>query len=191
MSGKPVTGHPADRPITGGVQQGLARRTLQKRNILFLAITVLVVLLDQATKAWIISTMRIYDSFAVIEGFFSITHVRNPGAAFGFLAGAPPLFRYLFFLAVTVAAIVLILHYLRVSRIEEPSLVSALALILAGAAGNLIDRIRFGEVVDFLDVYIGSHHWPAFNVADSAITVGAGVLMAVLLRRRKERTEVN
>jgi signal peptidase II len=164
---------------------------LQKRNILFLVITFLVILLDQTTKAWIISTMRIYDSFVVIEGFFSITHVRNPGAAFGFLAGAPPLFRSIFFLAVTVAAIVLILHYLRVSRIEEPSLVSALALILAGAVGNLIDRIRFGEVVDFLDVYIGSHHWPAFNVADSAITVGAGVLMAALLRRRKERTEVN
>jgi signal peptidase II len=164
---------------------------LQKRNILFLAITVLVVLLDQATKAWIISTVRLYDSFVVIGGFFNITHVRNPGAAFGFLAGAPPLFRYIFFLAVTAAAIVLILHYLRVSRIEEPSLVSALALILAGAAGNLIDRVRFGEVVDFLDLYIGGHHWPAFNVADSAITVGAGVLMAVLLRRRKERTEVN
>jgi signal peptidase II len=167
------------------------RRILQKRNILFLAITVLVVLLDQATKVWIISTLGLHEGFPLIDGFFSIVHVRNPGAAFGFLAGAPPLFRYLFFIAVTVAAIVLILHYLRVSRIEEPSLVSALALILAGAVGNLIDRIRFGEVVDFLDVYIGSHHWPAFNVADSAITVGAGVLMAALLRRRKERTEAN
>jgi signal peptidase II len=167
------------------------RRILQKRNILFLAITLLVVLLDQATKAWILATLKLHEGFPLIDGFFNIVHVRNPGAAFGFLAGAPPLFRYIFFLAVTVAAIVLILHYLRVSRIEEPSLVSALALILAGAVGNLIDRIRFGEVVDFLDVYIGSHHWPAFNVADSAITVGAGVLMAALLRRRKERTEVN
>jgi len=191
MSGKPVIYSSYIVPDPGIGLEGLVRRALQKRNILFLAITSLVVLLDQATKAWIISTMRIYDSFAVIEGFFSITHVRNPGAAFGFLAGAPPLLRYLFFIAVTVAAILLILHYLRVSRIEEPSLVSALALILAGAVGNLIDRIRFGEVVDFLDVYIGSHHWPAFNVADSAITVGAGVLMAALLRRRKERTGVN
>ena len=164
---------------------------MRKKNILFLAITVLVVFLDQATKVWIISTLGLHEGFPLIDGFFSIVHVRNPGAAFGFLASAPPLFRYLFFIAVTVAAIVLILHYLRVSRIEEPSLVSALALILAGAVGNLIDRIRFGEVVDFLDVYIGSHHWPAFNVADSAITVGAGVLMAALLRRRKERTEAN
>ena len=167
------------------------RRILRKRNILFLAATFLVILLDQATKAWIISTMRLYDSFAVIGGFFNITHVRNPGAAFGFLAGASPLFRYIFFMSVAVAAILLILHYLRVSRIEETSLVSALALILAGAVGNLIDRVRFGEVVDFLDVYIGSYHWPAFNVADSAITVGAAILIVVLLQKRKERTEVN
>jgi signal peptidase II len=167
------------------------RRILRKRNILFLAATFLVILLDQATKAWIISTMRLYDSFAVIGGFFNLTHVRNPGAAFGFLAGASPLFRYIFFMVVTVAAILLILHYLRVSRIEAPSLVSALALILAGAVGNLIDRVRFGEVVDFLDVYIVSYHWPAFNVADSAITVGAAILIVVLFRKRKERTEGN
>jgi signal peptidase II len=167
------------------------RWVLRKRNILFLAATFLVILLDQATKAWIISTMRLYDSFVVIGGFFNITHVRNPGAAFGFLAGASPLFRYIFFMAVTLAAILLILHYLRISRIEAPSLVSALALILAGAAGNLIDRVRFGEVVDFLDVYIGVHHWPAFNVADSAITVGAAILIVVLLQKRKGRTEGN
>jgi signal peptidase II len=164
---------------------------LQKKNILFLVIALLVILLDQTTKAWIISTMRLHDSFAVIVGFFNITHIRNPGAAFGFLAGAPPLFRHIFFLVVTVAALLLILHYLYVSRIEESSLVAALALILAGAVGNLIDRIRFGEVVDFLDVYIGSYHWPAFNVADSAITIGAAVLMTVLIRRRKERTDGN
>jgi signal peptidase II len=167
------------------------RQILRKRNILFLAATFLVILLDQATKAWIISTMRLYDSFAVIGGFFNITYIRNPGAAFGFLAGASPLFRYIFFLAVTLAAILFILHYLRVSRIEETPLVSALALILAGAVGNLIDRVRFGEVVDFLDVYIAGHHWPAFNVADSAITVGAAILIVVLLRKRKERTEGN
>lgn len=164
---------------------------MQKRNILFLTITFLVTLLDQATKACIISTMRLYDSFVVIEGFFNITHVRNPGAAFGFLAAAPPMFRYIFFIVVTVAAILLILHYLRISRIEETSLVSALALILAGAVGNLIDRVRFGEVVDFLDVYIVSYHWPAFNVADSAITVGATILIVVLLQKRKGRTEGN
>jgi signal peptidase II len=167
------------------------RRILRKKNILFLAITALVVLLDQLSKAWILATLRLHEGFSLIDGFFNIVHVRNPGAAFGFLAAAPPLFRYIFFIAVTLAAILLILHYLRVSRIEETSLVSALALILAGAVGNLIDRIRFGEVVDFLDIYIGAHHWPAFNVADSAISVGAVYLIVILLRRRKERTEGN
>jgi signal peptidase II len=167
------------------------RWILQKKNIIFSAVAVAVVLLDQLTKAWIVSTMNLHESFAVIGGFFDITHVRNPGAAFGFLAGASPLFRYSFFLAVTVAAILLILHYFRTSRIEEPLQVSALALILAGAVGNLIDRVRFGEVVDFLDVYVGSHHWPAFNVADSAISVGAAILVLALLRKRKDPTEGN
>ncbi len=160
-----------------------------KKTVFFLAMAALVLLLDQLTKAWIISTLRIHESFAVIGGFFNITHVRNPGAAFGFLAGASPAFRYVFFLAVTVAAIALILRYLRTTRIEDLSLVFSLALILAGAVGNLIDRVRFGEVVDFLDVYVGAYHWPAFNVADAVITTGAAILMAILLRRRKERPE--
>ena len=167
------------------------RRILRKKNILFLAVIVLVVLLDQLSKAWIIATLRLHEGFSVIDGFFNVVHVRNPGAAFGFLAAAPPLFRYIFFIAVTLAAILLILHYLRVNRIEETYLVSALSLILAGAVGNLIDRVRYGEVVDFIDVFVGNHHWPAFNVADSAITVGAACLMVILFRRRKERTEGN
>ena len=158
-----------------------------KKNILFLAITGLVVLLDQLTKGWIIATMRLHDAYPVIDGFFNIIYVRNPGAAFGFLAGASPLFRSVFFLAVTLAAILLILHYLRQTRIEEIFLVLALALILAGAVGNLIDRIRFGEVIDFLDVYVGAHHWPAFNIADASITTGASVLVMFLLGKRKEK----
>jgi signal peptidase II len=160
-----------------------------RKNILFLSITSLVVLLDQLSKIWIVGSLRLHEGFPLIDGFFNIVHVRNPGAAFGFLAGAPPLFRSVFFISVTVVAILLILRYLRVSRIEEPSLVWALALILSGAVGNLIDRVRFGEVVDFLDVYVGTYHWPAFNVADSAITVGAVILMMVLLSHRKERQD--
>lgn len=162
---------------------------MRKREIVFSVIAVAVVLLDQATKAWIASTMMLHESFPVICGFFNITYVRNPGAAFGFLAGASPMFRSVFFLTVTVAAILLILHYFRTSRIEESLQVSALALIMAGAVGNLIDRMRFGEVVDFLDIYIGSHHWPAFNVADSAISVGAAILVVTLLRKPKGQTE--
>jgi signal peptidase II len=162
---------------------------VQKKNVLLLAIAGLVILLDQLTKAWIIKTMRIHEVYSVVDGFFNVVHARNPGAAFGFLAGAPPVFRSSFFIAVTAAAILLILHYLRKARVEELPLVLALALIIAGAVGNLIDRIRFGEVVDFLDVYVGSYHWPAFNVADSAITTGAILLAMILLRRQKDGTD--
>jgi signal peptidase II len=158
---------------------------LSKKNLIFLAIAVLVVVADQATKAWIVSAMRLHDSFVVIGGFFNITSIRNPGAAFGFLAGAPPIFRTVFFIAITVGAIMLVLYYLKTSRIEDMPLIVSLALIFAGAIGNLIDRVRFGEVVDFLDVYLGSYHWPAFNVADSAISIGATVMIIAMLRRRK------
>jgi signal peptidase II len=162
---------------------------VQKKYVLMLAIAGAVVILDQLTKAWITMAMRIHEGFPVVDGFFNIVHVRNPGAAFGFLAGASPVFRSVFFIAVTAAAILIILQYLRKTRVEELSLVAALALIVAGAVGNLIDRVRFGEVVDFLDVYIGTYHWPAFNVADSAITCGAILLAMILLKRRKDGPE--
>lgn len=160
---------------------------MQKKTFLFLAIAGMVILLDQLTKSWIIATLRLHEGFAVVDGFFNIIHVRNLGAAFGFLAGASPAFRSVFFLAVTLTAILLILRYLRQTGIEKLSLVFSLSLILAGAVGNLIDRIRFGEVVDFLDVYIGAHHWPAFNVADASISTGAAVLVIALFVKRKER----
>jgi signal peptidase II len=165
---------------------------LQKKTIFFLAVAATVVLLDQLTKGWIIAMVRLHEGFPVIDGFFNIVHVRNPGAAFGFLAGASPAFRSVFFIAITLAAILLILHYLwrtlRQTSVERLSLVFSLSLILAGAVGNLIDRIRFGEVVDFLDVYVGTYHWPAFNVADASISTGAAVLVIALFVRREERT---
>jgi len=160
---------------------------LNKKYILFGMTTVLMILLDQITKVYIDTSMQLHDSLPVIQGFFSITYVRNPGAAFGFLAGASPLFRYLFFVAVTVTAIVLILFYLRKNREEEQRVTFSLSLILSGAIGNLIDRVRLGEVIDFLDVYFGSYHWPAFNVADSAISIGAVILLIELIRRGKGR----
>ena len=162
---------------------------MRSRNILFLVVAGLVVAVDQLTKAWILGSLKIHEGFPVIDGLFNIVHVRNPGAAFGFLAGASPWFRAVFFLAVTVAAIGFILHYFRQNRDEKLSLVLALALILAGAVGNLIDRVRFGEVVDFLDFYIGTAHWPAFNVADTAISTGAVLLGIALITKRGKKTE--
>jgi signal peptidase II len=153
---------------------------------LFAFTAIVVIVVDQLTKFWIDSSMVLHDSIPVIDGLFNITYVRNPGAAFGFLAGASPAFRYTFFIAVNIVAIALILSYIKKATREEYRLILALSLIMAGAVGNLIDRIRFGEVLDFLDFYIGSAHWPAFNVADSSISVGAFFLILELWKRGKD-----
>ncbi len=137
----------------------------------------LVVLLDQATKYLVQLSVPRYGSIPVIEGFFNITHVRNPGAAFGFLAQAGPAWRFFFLIAVTLAVMVAIIIFLERSRDAGKTFFASLALILGGAAGNLIDRVIHGEVIDFLDIYIKTWHWPAFNVADSAISVGAFLLI--------------
>jgi signal peptidase II len=128
--------------------------------------------------------MNLHESIPVIEGYFNITYVKNPGAAFGFLSNASPQFRSLFLISVTVIAIVLILYFISKNTSKEVFLTFSLSLILGGAVGNLIDRIRFGAVTDFLDFYISSYHWPAFNVADSAISLGALVLVVEVFRRR-------
>lgn len=156
-----------------------------KKYGLFAITALVLIVLDQLTKYWIDSSMVLHDSIPMLNGFFSITYVRNPGAAFGFLAGASPAFRYAFFIAVNIVAITLILSYIRKATMAEFRLILALSFIMAGAVGNLIDRVRFGEVVDFLDFYIGSFHWPAFNVADSSIFLGAFFLIWELWQRGK------
>jgi signal peptidase II len=110
----------------------------------------------------------------------------NPGAAFGFLANASATFRYFFFTGITIAVILLIIYYVMKSKPQNMLMVISLTLIFAGAVGNLIDRIRFGAVVDFLDVYIGTAHWPAFNVADSAISVGAVLMIWGMITSREK-----
>jgi len=158
---------------------------VRKNYGIFFITLALVAGLDQLSKWYISSTMSLHASYPVIEGFFNITYIRNPGAAFGFLANAAPLFRSGFLITVSVAAIVMILWYLARDRSVGVLLTAALALITGGAAGNLIDRVRFGNVVDFLDVYAGTWHWPAFNVADSAISIGAVLLVVEMFRRKK------
>jgi signal peptidase II len=149
-------------PVAGG------RNSLQR----LLVIAGLVVALDQLTK-WIIMThLPLFENIPVINGFFSITHLQNPGGAFGIFAQAGPGLRRFFFLGVTIFAMGLVYHFYRTAPGGHPSLSFAFALIFGGAAGNLIDRVRFGEVVDFLDFYVNGWHWPAFNVADSAISIG-------------------
>jgi signal peptidase II len=158
-----------------------------RRNIvLFILGAIVVIVSDQITKAVITEKLFMYGSHKVIDGFFSLVYVMNPGAAFGFLAGAPEIFRYLFFISVTFLAILLIIYYISKSKSQDMLIVISLTLIFGGAVGNLIDRIRFGAVVDFLDFYIGAWHWPAFNVADSAISVGAVLMIWEVLVSRKK-----
>ena len=144
---------------------------------LFLSIALTVVVLDQVTKLMVVAWIPLFHSISVIPGFFNLTHIHNPGGAFGFMAAGHPGVRNLLFLGVSsVAMAVLILFYRSTPR-THPWLASALAMIFGGAVGNLIDRLRFREVIDFLDVYLGAYHWPAFNVADSAITVGITIFI--------------
>jgi signal peptidase II len=140
------------------------------RKLLWISLSVVV--LDQITKAVVLSTMRLYESIPVIPGLFNLTHIHNPGGAFGFMARQSETVRTLLFVVAALAALVLIFFFYRRVPASHPLLASGLALVFGGAIGNLIDRIRFGSVVDFLDFYLGEMHWPAFNVADSAVTVG-------------------
>jgi signal peptidase II len=152
-------------------------------------LTLAVVILDQASKAWILANIVLYTTHPVIPGFFNIVHVLNKGAAFGFLNRADITWQTYLFFATTAMAVVLILHLLRAALEEDTGLICGLGLILGGALGNLVDRIRFGEVVDFLDFHYGDMHWPAFNVADIAITLGSVALLASFLRARKAPPE--
>ena len=160
-----------------------------RKYVLFLTTAAFVVVIDQITKAFVSSAMSLHESIVFIGSFFNITYVRNPGAAFGILATAGPAFRSAFFLSVTVAAILLILYYLSRSMRKELLLIFSLSLILGGASGNFIDRIRYGEVIDFLDVYIATYHWPTFNVADASISLGAALLVLQMVRDRSKGEE--
>ncbi len=153
-------------------------------------ISTLTVLLDQATKYFVMKGMTVGQSIPIIDGFLSLTYVMNPGAAFGFLSSSAANFRVPFFLGVSVVAIgVVLFFYLKGAR-ENVLLQIGLSLVLGGAAGNLIDRIRFQEVVDFIDVYIQRLHWPAFNVADSAISIGVSVLILDMILAGRKGKEV-
>ncbi|HEY5544349.1 MAG TPA: signal peptidase II [Candidatus Binatia bacterium] len=143
-----------------------------------------IVVVDQVTKAVVDRTMPLHHSIPIIDGFFNLTYIRNTGAAFGIFSGSHEVFRLPFLIGVSILAIGFILMMLKRLRDGETGLTLALAFILGGAAGNLIDRILYGEVIDFLDVYWSHYHWPAFNVADSCITIGVGITLFYLIRAK-------
>lgn len=132
----------------------------------------LIIILDQATKTAILKWLPLYHSIDVIKGFFSLTHIHNPGGAFGLLANQSEYVRAIFFLFIASIATCLIFYFYITTPKTHSTLATGFALIFGGALGNLIDRIRFGEVVDFLDFYVGNFHWHTFNVADGAVSIG-------------------
>ncbi len=150
----------------------------------FAIIAALVVIADQITKCLVLLQMPLYKSIPIIPGFFNLTHVHNPGGAFGFLARNGSPWRHWIFLGAALFALAMILYFYYRTPKTHPYLGLGLALIFGGAVGNLIDRVRFGEVVDFLDVYVAHLHWPTFNVADSAVTVGVSIFVAHILFKK-------
>ena len=147
----------------------------RRRRYIWLWLSALVVLLDQLSKLAVIDRLSAYVDAIPLTGFFNLVHVHNTGAAFSLFADQPGWQRF-FFLGIGVAAAAVIFYLLKKTA-GRPRFSIALALILGGAIGNVIDRVLYGYVIDFLDFYLGTWHWPAFNVADSAISVGAALLI--------------
>lgn len=145
--------------------------------------------LDQMSKWVLLHTLQPLEAVPVVEGFFNIVHVRNRGMAFGlFNRGEHLQWRTLLLVGASLAAIVVVTWWLTRLKSSEKAMTVGLSLVLGGALGNLIDRLAYGEVIDFLDFYIGTYHWPAFNLADAAITVGTAVIGFVFLRASRRRT---
>ncbi len=162
---------------------------MNRKTRFLLPISLSIIVLDQITKIWVEKNFKLHESVIVIDGYFSFTYILNPGAAFGFLGNQGETFRMFFFGIVSVIALILLGLFFRDTEKEDTVALTAISMLFGGAIGNMIDRVRLGEVIDFLDFYIGEHHWPAFNVADSAITVGISLLMIHLFFPKKENPE--
>ena len=170
----------------------LDKRREMKRKYWVLLITCLVILLlDQWTKYEVQQRLYLRQTVEVIHGFFNLIHIRNTGGAFGIFGGDKGGLGSLFFVVVSLIAIGSILFFFLKVKEDEKTLSLSLSLVLSGAIGNLIDRLMYGEVVDFLDFHLFSYHWPAFNIADSAITLGIGLMALELLILDKKRRKGN
>lgn len=160
---------------------------MRNRYYLIALVSLVVIILDQATKTWVKANIALHTEVPIIREFFSLVHVRNRGAAFGFLDRHDIAWQFWLFLAATVlaAAIIIILAWQAGS--SEYGFFVSLGLILGGAVGNLIDRLQYRAVVDFLDFSLSGKHWPAFNVADIAICCGAFLAIILSWKRRPPR----
>ncbi len=153
--------------------------------VIFLVLTIVIILFDQWTKLIVTSNLGVGQGFEAISDFVNIVHARNPGAAFGILAGVSVDLRHFVLIGISVTSILFIIALLIYSTDLDCPLLVGYSMFVGGATGNLIDRLRYGEVVDFLDVHWGAIHWPAFNVADSALCLGAGLFLVHAYSGRK------
>lgn len=159
------------------------RDLIKNTGLRFLWISGVIIVLDQWSKYAVVNAMSLYDSIQ-LTGFFNLTYVHNYGAAFSFLYDAGG-WQVYFLSAVALIVSALILWWLRQATHEQFLLPVAFSFILGGAIGNVYDRIAHGYVIDFLDFYYGSYHWPAFNVADSAIFIGAALLIIDMFKNKE------
>lgn len=155
---------------------------MSKKNFLTLFVFALFFVLDHLTKYWIVSALPLGDHFSVIPHFFDIVHYRNPGAAFGFLANWDSAGRNLFFYGISFVALVCLVYLWAKTPVSKTGTWLSIALVSSGAVGNLVDRLLRGNVVDFLLIYYKSYVWPAFNVADAAISVGVFGMLILSLK---------
>jgi signal peptidase II len=159
---------------------------LSRKAKLSVAWVAFIIIADQITKLIVDRSMPLYHSIPVIEGLFSLTYIRNTGAAFGIFAGSAAAFRLPFLIIFSLVAVGFVVMMLRRLRDDHTGLITALSFIIGGAIGNLIDRIAYGEVIDFLDLYWGRYHWPAFNLADSFISIGVVITIYYLIKAKGE-----
>ena len=166
-----------------------------RKYMLLIVISLFLIAVDQMTKIYVHSHFELGESITVIPGFFNFTYVRNLGAAFGIFTDSPETFRHIFFLSIPLVAVAIIVFFIYGLPESESVQVMALSSIAGGAIGNYIDRIQHGYVIDFLDVhYQNIYNWPVFNIADSAIVVGVGVLTVLMIQeyieeKKKKKVE--
>jgi len=161
---------------------------MQKKYKLLLFIAPIVIILDQITKYYAMS-LKSGKVITVIDGYFNFIYRENKGAAWSFLADTKDSFRVPFFFTITIAAIILVLFMIYKLEENQNILRVVFPLIIGGATGNLLDRITNGAVIDFIDWHIGVHHWPTFNIADVAISIGMGLIVIDFIIHRKEYAE--
>ena len=156
------------------------------RFVLLSLVVASIVSLDQITKAYIANSMHIHESITIIPGYFNLTYIRNPGAAFGIMGSTSSGFRLIFFFLTSLFAMgLLITIFLRLDSRDWWGQMT-IASIFGGAIGNFVDRLQYGEVIDFLDFYINGYHWPAFNVADSAISIAVCSLLVLFAFEKRK-----